>query len=401
MLSLTSYVHRKELRDIMARWLMDRFRVDDCPRLKELTNFNVYIVGLYMNDFCQRLFRTVVGGEVERFEAAQKSVLKDFITRNPPYRTERIEKILSHYGRYPQDYYRHAPFHGVVYHTGPRHAPRYVGHSRIKRTRRIAEKGARRIIDFLFQRIKSQADRLAEERAARLGIDKNLLVTDPETQLSEFVHAERRVVKSIREGMLEHASNDGPVLSIDDVAGVKVILEDDSAHRLYDFLEAYDDAEIVDVERHEGSYNATNLIVRLSLDLERIAEHEPDGRTMDILAKRGMDPETLRDRYRGFALSAERDVYMEVILSNYGDMVESELGRCMHEERVLAQRLRQEYRSPLARNVRYLIEYMFLFTMSPKRTIDAIPIRLWERYMPDTFDEAIKELWDLPVMPAL
>jgi hypothetical protein len=73
----------------------------------------------------------------------------------------------------------------------------------------------------------------------------------------------------------------------------------------------------------------------------------------------------------------------------------------MHEERILAQRSKQQYRSPLANNVRYLIEYMFLFTMSPKRGIDEIPIKLWESYMPDSFDEAVKLLWDIDALPAL
>ena len=51
--------------------------------------------------------------------------------------------------------------------------------------------------------------------------------------------------------------------------------------------------------------------------------------------------------------------------------------------------------------MRYLIEYMFLFTVSPKKVIDKIPIKLWESYMPDSFDEAVKSLWDIEVLPAL
>ena len=141
--------------------------------------------------------------------------------------------------------------------------------------------------------------------------------------------------------------------------------------------------------------------MRISLDLELLARKIPGQHILSVFERRGMDTSDILDRYRQFVLSAEQDVFVEVILSNYKEMVESELGRCMHEERVLAQRLRQEYRSPLAHNVRYLIEYMFLFTMSPSHTIDDIPIKLWERYMPDTFDDAIKRLWGVSVLPAL
>lgn len=401
MLNLTSYIHRKTLRDILARWLMDRFDPGDCHQLKEITNFNSHLLTLYLNDLCRKMFENIGGSDVSFFEIGHKASLKDFITLNPPYCTARIEEILAHYRKYPQDYYRHAPFHGVIYHTGHLQQPTYLGHSRIKRTRRIAEKGARRVIDFIFQRIKTQADRLAEERAGRLGIPKNLLVTDPQTQLSEFVHAERRVIKSIRNGLLGDTSDDTPMLRINDVAGLKVILDDDDAYRLYDHLNESKNIEIVEIERHEGNYNATNLIIKLQLDKSRLASMQLDERVARVLARRGMGPGDLQERFRRFILEGDDEVYLEVILSNYAEMVESELGRCMHEERVLAQRLRQEYRSPLAHNVRYLIEFMFLFTMSPQTRIQDIPIKLWERYMPDTFDEAIKELWDIPVLPAL
>jgi hypothetical protein len=401
MLTLNSYIHRRQLEDILSRWLIDRYRSDDCPRLKDITNFNSHLMTRYLDDVCMRLFEYVTGEEISRFEVGLKARLKDFIVRNPPYRTPRIKEILAHYRRYPQDYYRHAPFHGVIYHTGTPERPCYLGHSRIKRTRRIAEKGARRIIDHIFNLIKTQADILAAERAARLGIPKSMLITDPQTQLSEFVHAERRVVKSIRNGTLSDTSEDGPALTINDVAGLKVILEDEHAHRLYDFVDESPDIKIVEIERHEGNYNATNLILKLSMDRERMLASPPDGRALEIFARRGMGDGDIGTRYTSFVSNGEPDVYLEVILSNYGEMLESELGRCMHEGRILTQRMKQEYRSPLAHSVRYLIEYMFLFTVSPKRTIDEIPIKLWESYMPDSFDAAVKSLWDIEVLPAL
>ncbi|MBW2263737.1 MAG: hypothetical protein JRG91_17385 [Deltaproteobacteria bacterium] len=401
MLNLNSYIHRRQLEDIMSRWLLDRYRSDDCPRLKDITNFNSYLISRYLDDVCMRLFEYVAGEKITRFEVGHKARFKDFIVRNPPYQTPRIEELLAHYGRYPQDYYRHAPFHGVVYHTATAERPRYLGHSRIKRTRRIAEKGARRIIDHIFNMIKAQADILAGERSSRLGIPKSMLITDPQTQLSEFVHAERRVIKTIRKGTLSDGLDDGPALTINDVAGLKVILEDDLAHRLYDFVDESPDIKIVEIERHEGNYNATNLILKLSLDHERLLASPPEGRVLEIFARRGMGNGDIAQRYTSFVSNGDPDVHLEVILSNYGEMLESELGRCMHEERILTQRRQQEYRSPLAHNVRYLIEYMFLFTVSPTRTIDKIPIKLWESYMPDSFDEAVKSLWDIEVLPAL
>jgi hypothetical protein len=185
------------------------------------------------------------------------------------------------------------------------------------------------------------------------------------------------------------------------VAGLKVILEDDVSHRLYDFVDSSPDLKIVEIERHEGTYNATNIILRHTLDSQRLLDSPPSGRVLEVFKKRGMGDGDIAARYRSFIMNGEPEVFLEVILSNYGELLESEMGRCMHEERILRQRQLQEYHSPLAHNVRYLIEYMFLFTVSPKRMIDEIPIKLWESYMPDSFDEAVKLLWDLEALPAL
>ena len=52
---------------------------------------------------------------------------------------------------------------------------------------------------------------------------------------------------------------------------------------------------------------------------------------------------------------------MEIIFSDYQEMLESEIGRCIHEDRIIEQRLYQPYRGPLARNIQHLLEYLFLF----------------------------------------
>lgn len=400
MLDLTGYIHRAELQDIMTRWLLGRFEPADCPRLKDIVNFNGYLVTRYLNEACLRLFSWLAVDGVSRVPVQQKGDLKDFIVKNPPYGSRRIDEMLSHYARYPQDYYRRAPFIGVLYYSGTLDAPRYLGHSRIKRARRLSEKGARRIVDFIFAHIKNQADILAEERAARLGISKPQLITDPQTQLEEFVHAERRVLKSIRLGTLPQAPGATTILPINDVAGVKVILENDRTHLLGEFIAANRDLAIVETEEHSGAYNATNLIVEITLDKEQLALPPPP-EVKEVLFGRGVEAQGIDERYHEFVYGGEDTARFEVIVSNYGDLLESELGRCMHEDRILAQRSIQDYRSSLAFNVRYLIEYLFLFTMSPARSVSEIPFVLWEHNMPDTFDEAVKRLWHQSYLPAI
>jgi hypothetical protein len=77
-------------------------------------------------------------------------------------------------------------------------------------------------------------------------------------------------------------------------------------------------------------------------------------------------------------------------------MLESEIGRCMHEDRIIEQRLRQPYNGHLAKNIEYLMEYLFVFPYSSQFEIGELPIKLWNRYLPDYFDEVLRKLYHIP-----
>jgi hypothetical protein len=77
-------------------------------------------------------------------------------------------------------------------------------------------------------------------------------------------------------------------------------------------------------------------------------------------------------------------------------MLESEIGRCIHEDRIIEQRLYQQYRGPLARNIQDLMEYLFSFPSSQQRELGELPIKIWNRYLPDYFDEVLKQLFRIP-----
>ncbi|MEM1008956.1 MAG: hypothetical protein AAGJ35_08105, partial [Myxococcota bacterium] len=78
------------------------------------------------------------------------------------------------------------------------------------------------------------------------------------------------------------------------------------------------------------------------------------------------------------------------------EMLESEIGRTMHEDRIVEQRTHQVYRGHLARNVRFLMEFIFACGIAPCTSISAIPIHVWIQYMPDTFDEVMNDLLGIP-----
>jgi len=346
--------------------------------------------------FCKNLFSFLSGREVWNFEVRTKGQLKDFLLDASPDSNERLECLRTRYRKYPEDFYRSTPFHGKIYCSGAKEHPVYLGHSRIKRFRRVAEKASRRMIQIIFNEIKKSADDLASERALRLGIAKEDLITPAEEQKEEFMHAERRFLKRLRQGMF--FPNEAIIKSgaIHDVGGVKAIIEEDKTGKLERFFNDMTGYSIVEKEEHSGNYDAVNYIIELRVDKNKLIDNLPDSRAIDILATRGMDRETLISDYKTFVNTAEDNVCLELITSNYQEMAESELGRCMHEERILAQRNQLEYRSSVARNVRYITEYLFHFALSGKKCIDQLPIKLWEKSMPDTYDYAIRELWDIP-----
>jgi len=83
------------------------------------------------------------------------------------------------------------------------------------------------------------------------------------------------------------------------------------------------------------------------------------------MQRRGFSPAEANHAFFEFVRSGEEDVLLEIILSTYQEMLESEIGRCIHEDRIIEQRLRQQYRGPLARNIQCLMEYLFTFPSSP------------------------------------
>lgn len=401
MILLTSLLHREDLKEIILRWMSNRFEYQDCQRIKEIVNFNIYIIKLYLDAFAGRLFRSLVGVGIWNLEVSTKGELRDLIIDAAPYTSDRLEFIRTRYRTYPEDFYRATPFRGTVYCNGSRENPTYLGHSRVKRFRRVADKVARRMVDVIFHEIKKRADSLALERASRLGISKDRLVTPLEEQREEFSHAERRFIKQVRAGLFRPDEHIAKSAVVHDVAGVKVVIEDEKRVVLERLLDETAGCRIMEKEQHTGMYDAANYIVELRLDKKELIDRAPDSRIVDVLAARSIDRDTIIEAYKTFVHTAEEDVYFEVIASNYPEMIESEFGRSMHEEMILAQREEVEYRSSIATNVRYLTEYLFLFAVSGKKGIDELPIKLWEKAMPDIYDDAISNLWDIPTMPVL
>ena len=173
MLRIDSFIHRSSLSEVISRWMVGKPAPGDVMRLKTIVNFNWYIARLWIDWFARDLIEAFHGVAPIRYPIDTKGQLKDFAITHPCYTTERIEAMRLRYGRFPEDFYRDAPIDGVIHAANFGNGQEFVGSARIKRFRRIAEKGARRIVDFVARRIRANADLLAEERARNLGIPKD------------------------------------------------------------------------------------------------------------------------------------------------------------------------------------------------------------------------------------
>jgi hypothetical protein len=396
MIRITSYLHRDTLYDSIYRWMCDDVRSGDGWLITSLVAFNNAFVSRYLADFARKAIGNLYPGmPLVGRPVHIKGELKDAIVVRPPYTNPRIEEMLSQYHMHPERYYRETPFSAQLYFIPYSCGDVYVGSHRIKRVRRLAEKSARRIIDRIFANIRERANALADDRARRQGIPRESLVTEPEDMAREFEKAESKLVDDLRNRRRIHEDNE---LIINDVAGIKIISEDPDPKPLVSRLIQIQDCQVVEIEPHRGHYNATNVLVQLRPDKQRLLQQPLSGAFLRLMHSRGLDAEQANRAFAEFVQSGEDTVNIEVIISSYQEMLESEIGRCMHEDRIIHQRLRQEYRSYLAKNVEYLMEYLFALGISPQAEVRELPIKLWNRYLPDYFDDAVKRLFNIPPM---
>ena len=393
MILLGSFLHRDELADLLGRALEDRFTADDALRLKVIVNLNAYAARTWSDAFATELFHALHGVSLPCFPATSKGEMKDLIVDNPPIRTPRIDELLGRYRQFPEDFYRETPYDGMLFTIDD--PPRYAGSRRIKRVRRIAEKSARRLIDYMYEQIRQRADELASERARRLGIPKDQLITPEEEMAAEFKHAELRVLKSIREHLFVAAM---PHFNIDDVVGIRVLADAELTGRFDQWLADRPDLSIVDEKSFSGDFVGRNMVVAYRLPRERLRLAAPTGEHAERLISRGVAPDlaSLNAVYRRFVDEAEGHVRFEVLLIDYEQLLESEIGRSMHEGHVLDQRENQVYKGRLATNVEALMNWLFAYALSQCTTFDSLPIQMRGTYLPDYFDRIHRRLYDPP-----
>lgn len=386
---LTSLMHRDELFDLTMRWLNNDPRPDDGVRLTEIFLFesavSTPIVQEFVLGFLEKLYGANLG--VERL--LYKDVLRSRLIQGIPLLTPRLRDLVNAYETSPESFFPGMPVDAVLFSTP---AERVVAISRIKRPARVAEKASFRLTDALADRVRQEAEVFASARAMARGVALDQLISSEMQMREDFMAAERVVAAQFQQGEFVF---DRAQLTINDVIGLKLIGDEGELLWAEQMLAEEPGIVVVEREEHRGHYNATNLLLDIKLPPVSKIIDDNAHRDWRQAADRGLDPAVATQHFERWVESGARTIRTEVILTTYPELIESELGRSVHELRILRLRDRQSYGGQIAQNARYLIEFLFAVAYAPTTDVPALPIKMWGRYLPDTVLTAVGQLFGM------
>jgi len=383
---LTALTHRDELFELTMRWLNDDLRGDDVKTITRIFLYesiiSAYVIKNKMFGILGRMFEAPL--EIERIR--EKNILRERLIQYLPYRTARIEELVGQYRENPEFFFPRLPIDAVLFLAK---GTKLVAIGRTKRLSRIAEKVSFRLIDTLFQEIKAEAKRYAEKRAAQIGVPLTSLISSPEDMRKDFFEAEMAIARRFRDRTMTFTS---AALTVNDIIGFKIIGEEEELDLVSARIGEQPGITVVETERHSGNYNAINILIDVGLPYLEELIKELRNVDWSMATKRGFDLEEAYNGLPSYLEEGERTIRMEIILTTYPELMESEFGRSLHEERILHMRERSEYSGLIAQNAAYLIEYLLTLAIAPVLHISELPIKMYGRYLPETVSAAKNSL---------
>lgn len=387
---MTSFIHRNTLFNIAERWFCNCPEPGDCRTLTEILICDGFVINETLALLTRRLLNLTHQRPFHQKYIRSKGELRDIICSDDHDAQPRVAALLSRYRENPDYYYREAPINAVVCLDEQNHL---LGSFRIKRPKRIAEKANRRIADWIFEKVIGRAQEMARDRAQLLGVPLDRFLTPAEEMVKEFIRAEEFIAGNFRDGSIRF---DRAATTIHDVGAIKIVAESDELQQFERALMQTPDITVIEREDFNGKYQATNLILEVPWDAEYVCQRYRENMAWERYLDRGIPEEDLKKGLELFLVDVEPKINIEVILSTFPDMVESEFGNSIHEERIIAQRDNKSYRGYIPMNVEFLVESLFAVGFSPRIDIDQVPIKLWGRYLPETLGSYVRQLHNLP-----
>jgi len=395
---LTSVTQRERLLDVATRWFADRPEPEDGRFVTQVFIYESVIWAPSLRRFVADILRATHGGAVrlQRFET--KDQLRGALCEACADSSPRAGELCRQYRQHPEEFFPATPADLVLV---TREDGWPLAMVRLKRVRRIAEKASRRVADCLAARIRTLARGMAESRAAAAGVPLAQLHSSPEAMLDDFAQAERMVSRAFRDETPTFSPRD---LRIDDVIGIKFIGTPDELHAIERAVASHPLLVGLEREEHRGRYNDVNLLVDLTLPEPGAVVEAARGLDWSTAAGRGLEPAALARDFAPYVESGAGTVRAEVILTTCEELLESEFGRSIHEQRILEQRSSLPYSGRIATNASFLTEYLLMLAISPRVEVARLPVQMWGRYLPDIYALAVWELFGihlgLDLMPA-
>jgi len=397
---LTALVHRDRLFDIASRWLADDVRPDDGRTVTEIFIFERIITAPIVRSVVADLLDNSHGDRLWMDRVVTKDDVRKAIVEASPSDDVRVRDLVDQYRRRSEEFFPRTPVNMTLV---TRDDGTLVAMIRRKRLQRIAEKASRRIAEKLAGTIEDTARSFAVRRARTAGIPLDELLSTPEIMDEEFVAAERNVADRICSGEIHFAPEP---LSVNDVVGVKLIGSPSELARLERRLESRDRTHVRSRDVHEGLYAGTHLQVDVELPSVGLIADGMRNIDWSFAAGRGLSPNALETDFFEYLESGSKIFTIELVLTTFSDLVESEFGHCIHEARILDQRGHIRYSGRIAENASYIIEFLLKVAISPTVRVDELPIKIEGRYLRDTLTHSLYRLrgddrpeWLLPPTP--
>jgi hypothetical protein len=386
---LTSITHRKQLFDLATRWFADSPHPEDGRFLTQAFIYENIITAGTVRNLLTGIREVVHPKPIRLLRLRTKDELRDAIVQSCTEPTTREAELFRLYRRRPEEFFPGTPTDVVL---GLRADGSILGMARVKRLRRIAEKGSRRVADRLAGAINERATAIALRRAETYGIPLRQLLSSKSEMAEDFAQAERIVSRTFQDGVLVFQPED---LRIDDGIGLKFVGTPEELDTIEEAIRNHPSVLGVAREEHRGLYNDINLLVDLELPRpEQVIELERH-RDWSTLAGRGLRPDELARAFPGYVLGGERSFRAEVILTTRADLVESEFGNAIHEARIIEQRQSTPYSGRIASNASFIITHMLMLALSPTIATPELPVKMWGRYLPDVYSVAIWKLFGI------
>lgn len=392
---ITSFVHREELFQMVQRWFCDRLDPTDGLRVTQILICDGFILGETLDAFTRSMLNTFATESYRAQRLHFKGELREIICQSISEPNGRTADLIESYRKNPEYFFTEAPVDGTAYLDS---LDRALAIYRIKRPRRIAEKANRYIANHIFRMVQNRARQMAEERAQQMGVSLENLLTAEEEMEREFTLAEEMIAGAFRQG---EARFEKPSVTINDVGGIKYITDEKSMDLIEQFLLKNQEFTVFERSEHTGNYRAKSYVVDIPWDKEWVCKRFIETRAWEKYINRGIPETELRKGLDHLMDGTEPRICIEITLTTFDDFVESELGRGIHEERIITQRGQTVYVGHIPMNVEFLVEYLFAVAVSPRIHIDRLPVKIWGRYLPDTISYHIRQLYYLPEHDAL